>query len=149
MKSSNKKRYNVLTCLCERRTRRQQKMTFLFKKWTSSYEYGLVCDTMMSIMWCGDMLTAYVIIFSILFFVNISWRVRQGQLWKKVIRERERRSCFDGAASRKTLSFFFRNPSLVNDTQSPRYSGGGGIHAKSGRYLRYISAIFFGFSAKF
>ena len=24
-----------------------------------------------------------------------------------------------------------------------------GIHAKSGRYLRYISAIFFGFSAKF
>ena len=23
------------------------------------------------------------------------------------------------------------------------------IHAKSGRYLRYISAIFFGFSAKF
>ena len=26
---------------------------------------------------------------------------------------------------------------------------GDGIHAKSGRYLRYISAIFFGFSAKF
>ena len=26
---------------------------------------------------------------------------------------------------------------------------GSGIHAKSGRYLRYISAIFFGFSAKF
>ena len=26
---------------------------------------------------------------------------------------------------------------------------GDGIHAKSGRYLRYISEFFFGFSAKF
>ena len=107
-KAPIKKRYNVLTCLCERRTRRQQKMTFLFKKWTSSYEYGLVCDTMMSIMWCGDMLTAYVIIFSILFFVNISWRVRQGQLWKKGNSWERKKVMFWWGSIQKNFVFFLQ-----------------------------------------
>ena len=39
--------------------------------------------------------------------------------------------------------------STNDDNGDGFYDDGDDIHAKSGRYLRYISAIFFGFSAKF
>ena len=56
----------------------------------------------------------------------------------------------------KCIQKIFGKKPFWEDKISAKYFGNGRtgpsaevIHAKSGRYLRYISAIFFGFSAKF